>query len=149
MNPIRDKKLTRIVSTKITDEEHNLLHRLARNYKSRGYIAKATTAEISRLIVRVYMEWAFSHSCDEQTAMTHTMSQNNEKKSTHSTVTMLGSNAANKRGGSANAASLWPTQSSSIPINNTLSMGNAQQSSDFLCKILSTYYYDDDYYYLI
>jgi hypothetical protein len=144
MNRIRDEKLTRVISTKITDEEYNLLHRLARNYKLRGYIGKASTSEISRLILRVYIEWAFSHTSD-QTAMNHTMAQSNENKSSNSTVTMLGSNPTNRRDGSTDGTSQVPSQSSNIPSSNTSLIGIAQQLSDLLCKIHSNY--DDFYYY--
>jgi hypothetical protein len=148
MNRTRDVKLTRVISTKITDEEYNLLQRLAGNYKSRGYIAKATTAEILRLIVRVYSKWVFSHSSD-QTGMNQIVTQSNESEGGNSTVTMLGINAANNRDESTNATSQGTSQSSSIPSSDTSLMGNAQhQLSDLLCKILSTYnYYYDDYFY--
>jgi hypothetical protein len=127
----RDAKVTRLISTKITDEEYNLLHRIARNYKLRGYIAKANTSEISRFILRVYIQWAFSHTSD-QTVMNQTMGHSNG----NSTVTMLGSNSvigsdeSNKTRESTDAASHGPFQSS----NEALS---AHQISDIICKILA------------
>jgi hypothetical protein len=59
MNSIKDAKVTRVISSKITEEEYNLLHRIARDYQSRGYIAKATTSKILRLLVEVWITKCF------------------------------------------------------------------------------------------
>jgi len=49
------QKLTRVVSTKITEEEYNELHKLPRHYKLLGHIAKENTSEILRCIIKVYI----------------------------------------------------------------------------------------------
>ena len=65
MNNIENSKLTRIVSTKITDEEFNFLMRLARQYQSQGYIVKANPSEIVRLILRMFRQYLLSHKNDQ------------------------------------------------------------------------------------
>jgi hypothetical protein len=54
---MKDQKVTRVVSTKITEEEHDQLQKLAIHYKSQGRIAKASTSEILRRIIRVYIKY--------------------------------------------------------------------------------------------
>src|SRR4029078_4998183 len=61
MNQIKNSKLTRVVSTKITVEEFNYLMRIAGLYLSQGYIDKANPAEILRFILRLYMQYLHSH----------------------------------------------------------------------------------------
>ncbi len=46
MSHIKRPKVTKVVSTKLTNEEYDFLQKLAKNYKSRGYIAKASNSEI-------------------------------------------------------------------------------------------------------
>ena len=53
---MKDQKVTRVVSTKITEGEYDQLHKLAIHYKSQGRIAKASTSEILRCIIRVYIK---------------------------------------------------------------------------------------------
>ena len=53
---MKDQKVTRVVSTKITEEEYDQLHKLAIHYKSQGRIAKASTSELLRRIIRVYIK---------------------------------------------------------------------------------------------
>ena len=65
MNQIKNSKLTRVVSTKITEQEFDFLMNLARQYQSQGHIAKATSSEILRLILRIYIQFLLSHKNDQ------------------------------------------------------------------------------------
>ena len=64
MNSAENSKLSRVISTKVTHEEANFLMRIAEQYKSQGYIPKATPSEICRFILRVYMQYLISHKTD-------------------------------------------------------------------------------------
>lgn len=63
---MKDQKVTRVVSTKITEEEYDQLHKLARHYKSQGHITKASTSEILRCIIRVYIEFVRLHKITQK-----------------------------------------------------------------------------------
>jgi hypothetical protein len=62
MSPMKNQKVTRVVSTKITEEEYDQLHKIGRQYQSLGYIVKASTSEILRCMIRVYIEWTRKYS---------------------------------------------------------------------------------------
>ena len=56
MKHIGDTKVTKVVSTKITDEEHQHLMSLAKHYHSLGYIAKPSISEYTRFALRKLMD---------------------------------------------------------------------------------------------
>ena len=56
MKHIGDTKVTKVVSTKITDEEHQCLMRLAKHCHSLGYIAKPSISEFTRFALRELMD---------------------------------------------------------------------------------------------
>lgn len=60
MDQVKNSKLSKEVSTKITEEEHYLLGKIAQYCHSRGYIAKANTSEVTRFLLRASMKWASS-----------------------------------------------------------------------------------------
>ncbi len=45
-------KLSKVVSTKITEKEDYILGKIAQYFQARGYIAKANTAEVTRFLLR-------------------------------------------------------------------------------------------------
>ena len=60
MDEIKNSKLSKVVSTKITDQEHKNLQRIAKYYQSRGYISTAKISEVTRLLLRKSMKWELS-----------------------------------------------------------------------------------------
>ena len=116
MNHNENSKLTRVVSTKITDEEFNFFMRLARQYQSQGYVVKANPSEIVRLILRTFRQFLLSHKNDQFLL---------SLKNTNSAMTSVGSSSSMN-------TSQRPSHGTSTPRGNKSSIGSAQQSSDIL-----------------
>jgi len=58
MNKIDKTRLSKEMSTRITEDEHTRLTEIARYLKWRGYITKANISEAARFLLRGAMEWA-------------------------------------------------------------------------------------------
>jgi hypothetical protein len=124
MDQAKNSKLSKEVSTKITDEEHYLLGIIAKYCQSRGYIAKANTSEITRFLLRASMEWASSR----MKAMNQIKSQSIVSES-RNPVTALGKSSAStldKTGDTGQGES----HDSSISRGNISSTDSVRQSSD-------------------
>jgi hypothetical protein len=122
MNYIRDTKVSRVVSTKITPE-YNCLERIAKYCQSLGYISKATTSEITRFLLRAGMEWTSSH-------MNHRKAMNMTNKGVASEIT---NQLMKSRGNSSASAQNEAGDTGHLPIHdrkNKSSIVNIQQSSD-------------------
>ena len=80
MDEIKNLKLSKVVSTKITDQEHKNLQRLAKYYQSRGYISKDKISEATRLLLRKSMKWELS-IMNHQETMDNLVTQNYVRES--------------------------------------------------------------------
>ena len=129
MNSIKNSKLSRVVSTKVTHEEHDLLGLIAKYCQSRGYIAKATTSEIIRFLLKASMEWALS-SMNHQKALNQITTQRTVRES-RNPVTALGKSIASALEKTSDIGQRQ-SQDSSISRTDIPSTGNAQQSNDVL-----------------
>ena len=80
MDAIKNSKLSKVVSTKITDQEHKNLQRIAKYYQSRGYIPKAKISEATRLLLRKSMKGELS-IMNHQETMNNVVTQNDVSES--------------------------------------------------------------------
>jgi hypothetical protein len=115
MNAIKNSKLSRVVSTKITDEEHKLLGIMAKDLQSRGYIAKAKTSEALRYLLRDSM-----NPTDQITTQTIVSESRNP-------VTALGKSST-----SALDKTVSVSRDSTISRGNISSPDSVQQSTDMV-----------------
>ena len=126
MNSAENSKLSRVISTKVTDEEGNFLMRIATQYKSQGYIAKATASEICRFILRVYMEYLISHKSDPMARDIKT-TQSNASMQTNPPMIAFKEISRSSRHRTEDI-SRRVSHGDSISRSNISSIGSAQQS---------------------
>jgi hypothetical protein len=92
MDEIKNSKLSKVVSTKITDQEYKNLQRIAKYYQSRGYISKAKISEVTRLLLRKSMKWELS-IMNHQETMNKVVTQMDVSES-KTPITPFGKNSA-------------------------------------------------------
>lgn len=128
MNYLGDAKLNRVVSTKITEEEHKRLGVIANSFQSLGYIVKANTSEVTRFLLRTSMEWTSSHMNYQKPRDVKTR-QSNTSISRNPATTFLGSSSSSNKTGDTGQL---PSHGSNIPRGNISSIGKAQHSNDII-----------------
>ena len=126
MNSAENSKLSRVISTKVTHEEANFLMKIATQYKSQGYIPKATPSEICRFILRVYMRYLISHKSDPMARDTKT-TQSNASMQTNPPIIAFKEISPSSRHRTEDI-SQRVSHGDSISRNNISSIGSAQQS---------------------
>jgi hypothetical protein len=126
MNTIKNSKVSRVVSTKITDEEFNLLVIIAKYFQSRGYIAKANTSEVTRFLLRASMKLAKSR----MKALNQIKSQSIVSES-RNPVTSLGKSSASTLDKTGDTGRRQ-IHDRSISRGNMSSTDSVRQSSDML-----------------
>jgi hypothetical protein len=127
MNTIKNSKVSRVVSTKITPEEYNCLERIAKYCQSLGYISKATTSEITRFLLRAGMEWTSSHM-NLRKAMNIT-TQGVARETTNQQMKSRGNISASAQNEPGDTGHLTLYDSSTLK-GNISSVVNIQQSND-------------------
>jgi hypothetical protein len=127
MNYLGDTKLNRVVSTKITEEEHKRLEVIAKYLQLLGYIAKANPSEAIRFLLRASMEWTSSHM-NYRKARFVGKTQSSTSISRNPTTTSVGSASRIDKMGDTGQ----PLSHGNIPRGNISSIGIAHESSEVL-----------------